>query len=74
MVRPFVGSVADVFARARRTTSKTLEMLQLALLFPYATHVCGDGRLELRQLRNPAWAGQKSLASISPEYADSLYF
>jgi hypothetical protein len=36
MVRPFVGSVADVFARTRRTTSKTLEMLQLALLFPYA--------------------------------------
>jgi hypothetical protein len=59
MARPFVGSVADVLARTRRTICKNSGNAALALrrsrcCFRTPSTVYGDGHLELRrQTRNP---------------------
>ena len=58
MARPFVGSVADVLARTRRTICKNPGNAALALrrshrCFPKPSTSYGDGRAELRQTRNP---------------------
>jgi hypothetical protein len=85
MARPFVGSVADVLARTRRTICKNPRNAALALrrshcCFRTPSAVYGDGHLELRrQTRNPGigWpqeANHKRLALFSPDYADRLYF
>jgi hypothetical protein len=52
MVRPFVGSVADVLARTRRAIGKNLGNALVALrrshcCFRTRSNVCGDGHLEL---------------------------
>jgi hypothetical protein len=75
MVRPFVGSVADVFARTRRTTYKTLEMLQPALLFPYAKQCMWGRPSRITTTMTQSRDGMaKSLALFGRNYADRLYF
>jgi hypothetical protein len=71
MARPFVGSVADVLARTRRTICKNPGNAALALrrfhcYFRTPSPVCGDRRLELRR--------QTCLALFSRDYAGGLYF
>jgi hypothetical protein len=71
MARPFLGSVADVLARTRRTICKNPRNAALALrrfhyCFGTPSPLCGERRLELRR--------QTCLALFSRDYASGLYF